>query len=82
MLGLGIAAGRRGGAAPAVYNAANEEAVALFLAGRLPFGGIPTLVGGALAALGDADGGTLDALFAADALARAHVRAGAPALTS
>jgi len=30
-------AGLAGGTAPAVYNAANEEAVAAFLAGRLPF---------------------------------------------
>ena len=30
-------AGRRGSSAPAVFNAANEEAVAAFLAGRLPF---------------------------------------------
>ena len=29
-LALGMAAGRRGGAAPAVYNAANEQAVAFF----------------------------------------------------
>jgi 1-deoxy-D-xylulose-5-phosphate reductoisomerase len=33
-------AGLRGGTAPAVLNAANEEAVAAFLAGRLPFLGI------------------------------------------
>jgi 1-deoxy-D-xylulose-5-phosphate reductoisomerase len=33
-------AGRRGGTAPAVYNAANEECVEAFLAGRLPFLGI------------------------------------------
>jgi len=32
--------GAAGGAAPAVYNAANEECVAAFLAGRLPFLGI------------------------------------------
>lgn len=32
--------GRAGGALPAVYNAANEEAVAAFLAGGLPFLGI------------------------------------------
>ncbi|HLZ37244.1 MAG TPA: 1-deoxy-D-xylulose-5-phosphate reductoisomerase [Mycobacteriales bacterium] len=31
------AAGAGGGTAPAVFNAANEEAVAAFLAGRLPF---------------------------------------------
>jgi 1-deoxy-D-xylulose-5-phosphate reductoisomerase len=33
-------AGKRGGTAPAVFNAANEEAVTAFLAGRLPFLGI------------------------------------------
>jgi 1-deoxy-D-xylulose-5-phosphate reductoisomerase len=33
----GLAAGRAGGTSPAVFNAANEEAVAAFIAGRLPF---------------------------------------------
>ncbi len=33
-------AGRRGGTAPAALNAANEECVAAFLAGRLPFLGV------------------------------------------
>jgi 1-deoxy-D-xylulose-5-phosphate reductoisomerase len=37
---LAKAAGRTGGTAPAVLNAANEEAVAAFVAGRLPFLGI------------------------------------------
>jgi 1-deoxy-D-xylulose-5-phosphate reductoisomerase len=37
---LARAAGRAGGTAPAVYNAANEAAVAAFAAGRLPFLGI------------------------------------------
>lgn len=37
-------AGRRGGTAPAALNAANEEAVAAFLAGRLPFPGIVEVV--------------------------------------
>jgi len=37
---LAKAAGRAGGTAPAVFNAANEEAVAAFVAGRLPFLGI------------------------------------------
>ncbi len=36
----GIAAGRTGGTAPAVFNAANEVAVAAFLAGAIPFGRI------------------------------------------
>jgi len=37
---LARAAGKAGGTAPAVYNAANEEALAAFVAGRLPFLGI------------------------------------------
>ena len=37
---LARAAGEAGGTAPAVFNAANEECVAAFLAGRLPFLGI------------------------------------------
>ncbi len=73
-LGLGIAAGRRGGAAPAVFNAANEEAVARFLAGEISFGDIPRAIGSALDAVGDQAGETLEALVAADASARAHVR--------
>lgn len=43
-LGLAIAALERGGAAPAVLNAANEIAVAAFLQRRLPFLGIAALV--------------------------------------
>ena len=35
---------RAGGTATAVLNAANEEAVAAFLAGRLDFMGIPAVV--------------------------------------
>ena len=37
-------AGLAGGAAPAVFNAANEECVAAFLAGRIPFAGIVNTV--------------------------------------
>lgn len=70
MLALGVEAGRRGGAAPAAFNAANEAAVAGFLAGRLAFGDIPTLVAAALHALQDAPGATLDALQEADRRAR------------
>lgn len=73
-LGLGIAAGRRGGAAPAVFNAANEQAVARFLAGELSFGDIARAIDSALAALGDRPGTTLEALVDADCAARAHVR--------
>ena len=72
-LRLGIDAGRAGGAAPAVFNAANEAAVALFLDGRLSFGDIPRAITSALAAHGAAGGDSLEALLAADAAARHHV---------
>ena len=73
-LRLGLEAGRSGGSQPAVYNAANEEAVARFLEGRIPFGGIPRAIASALSALEGMEGGTLDALRSADRAARKHVR--------
>ena len=73
-LGLGIAAGRQGGAAPAVFNAANEVAVARVLDGSLPFARIPAAIEHALAALGDRSGDDLPALLAADAAARSLVQ--------
>src|SRR6185436_18125656 len=73
-LGLGIAAGRMGGVAPAVFNAANEEAVALFLAGRIRFGDIAEAISAALDALGDGAGGTRDEILSADGAARRLVR--------
>jgi 1-deoxy-D-xylulose-5-phosphate reductoisomerase len=74
-LRLGIEAGRAGGAAPAVFNAANEQAVALFLEGRATFGDIPKAIGAALETLAGATGGSRDALLAADQEARRVVRA-------
>lgn len=73
-LGLGIAAGRRGGGAPAVFNAANEEAVARFLDGTLRFVEIPKAIESALSGLGGTAATSRDALGALDAEARAHVR--------
>ncbi|HEX6908816.1 MAG TPA: 1-deoxy-D-xylulose-5-phosphate reductoisomerase, partial [Longimicrobium sp.] len=67
---LGVRAGRAGGTMPAVFNAANEVAVAEFLAGRIPFGGIADSIAHALDGW---DGGpvrTLDDVRAADAWAR------------
>jgi 1-deoxy-D-xylulose-5-phosphate reductoisomerase len=72
-LELGISAGKRGGAAPAVFNASNEQAVALFLAGRIRFGDIPRAIESALGSLGDLGGGSRDELLAADAAGRRHV---------
>lgn len=45
---LGVDAGRAGGTAPAVYNAANEVAVAGFLAEQIPFTGIAEVIEKAL----------------------------------
>lgn len=73
-LKLGIEAGCTGGAAPAVFNAANEQVVAMFLEGRLSFGDIPRAISSALEAHGSRDGTTRDAILAADAAARLHVR--------
>jgi 1-deoxy-D-xylulose-5-phosphate reductoisomerase len=70
----GLEAGRRGGAAPAVFNAANEQAVALFLEGRIGFLDIPRTIDAALDALGDSDGSNRDALLTADECARRKVR--------
>ncbi|MBA3340907.1 MAG: 1-deoxy-D-xylulose-5-phosphate reductoisomerase [Gemmatimonadaceae bacterium] len=69
-LRLGIDAGKRGGAAPAVYNAANEQAVALFLGGLIRFGDIPRAIASSLDKLGDMAGETREELLAADSCAR------------
>jgi 1-deoxy-D-xylulose-5-phosphate reductoisomerase len=72
MLALARAAGREGGSAPCVYNAANEVAVAAFLDGRLPFLGIPEVVGETLATAGADPVRDVDDLVEADRAARAH----------
>ncbi len=69
-LQLGRRAGRRGGAAPAVFNAANEESVAQFLAGRMRFVDIARCVAEAVESLGDHAAATRDDLMAADQAAR------------
>ena len=73
-LALGVSAGKAGGAAPAVFNGANEQAVALFLEGRVPFGAIAEAVDAALARHAGLPGGDLPALWHADAEARRTVR--------
>src|SRR5205809_1161213 len=66
MLALAREAGEKGGTYPCVYNAANEVAVAAFLAGRLPFLGIAEVVGEALSRADGAPARDLDALLDAD----------------
>ncbi|MGH3071253.1 MAG: 1-deoxy-D-xylulose-5-phosphate reductoisomerase [Gaiellaceae bacterium] len=63
-------AGEAGGTAPAVFNAANEVAVAAFLDGRLPFLGIAEVVAAALDAASGAPARDLADLVEADAEAR------------
>lgn len=72
-LRLGIDAGRQGGAAPAVFNAANEQAVALFLAGSIRFADISASIDSALKQLGGLPSETRDELLNADMKARRHV---------
>jgi 1-deoxy-D-xylulose-5-phosphate reductoisomerase len=72
-------AGTDGGCFPAIYNAANEECVAAFLAGRLPFSGIVDTVGEVIGrAVEEATGGepgTVDDVLAAERWAREQARA-------
>ena len=71
MLSLARAAGQQGGSAPCVYNAANEVAVAAFLAGRLSFLSVSEVVEDALERADGAPASDLDALVEADRAARA-----------
>ncbi|HET7188783.1 MAG TPA: 1-deoxy-D-xylulose-5-phosphate reductoisomerase, partial [Gemmatimonadaceae bacterium] len=73
-LDLGMQAGRSGGAAPAVFNAANEQAVALFLDGAIRFGDIARAIDSTLERLGGLPAGSREAILAADAQARRHVQ--------
>ncbi|HVY78762.1 MAG TPA: 1-deoxy-D-xylulose-5-phosphate reductoisomerase [Solirubrobacterales bacterium] len=69
-LRLALEAGRAGGTAPCVLNAADEVAVAAFLAGRIGFSSIPTAIERVLAAMPPLQPTHFDDLFAADAEAR------------
>ena len=73
-LRLGIEAGKKGGAAPAVFNGANECAVAAFLEGKIKFNDIHRGISSALDAYGNNAGKTKENLLAADASARRHVK--------
>ncbi|MGY1735476.1 1-deoxy-D-xylulose-5-phosphate reductoisomerase [Geodermatophilus sp. SYSU D00684] len=73
---LARAAGEAGGVVPALYNAANEEAVAAFLAGRLRFTDVVGLVARTLDDAPDLGAPTcVDDVLAAERWARQHARA-------
>ena len=69
-LALGMRAGRTGGSAPAVFNAANEVAVAAFLEGRTPFGRIAEVIAAVLDEQVVTDVASVEAVLAADSWAR------------
>jgi 1-deoxy-D-xylulose-5-phosphate reductoisomerase len=69
-LNLAFDALRAGGAAPAILNAANEVAVAAFLAHQLPYLGIAATLRSTLDDIGSRPAHSLDDLFAADQDAR------------
>jgi 1-deoxy-D-xylulose-5-phosphate reductoisomerase len=69
-LRLALEAGEAGGTAPCVLNAADEVAVAAFLAGRIPFTGIAAVIERVLEEMPAQPVGHFDDLFAADAEAR------------
>jgi 1-deoxy-D-xylulose-5-phosphate reductoisomerase len=68
--------GTQGGTAPAVYNAANEECVAAFLTGKIPFAGIVDTVAQVVSEHHDPAGGAVELadVLAADAWARGQAR--------
>jgi len=85
-LALAYQALQAGGTAPAMLNAANEEAVSAFLQGEIGFLCIPDTVAATLDALPARPAESIEALLAADAqartLARAHIATLASARTS
>src|ERR1700742_3137745 len=80
-LRLALAAGRAGGTAPTVLNAADEVAVAAFLAGEIPFTGIAAVIERTLEAMPGQPVGHFDDLFATDVEARRRAAALAEELT-
>ena len=78
LLALARRAGEAGGTYPAVFNAANEVAVAAFLESRLPFLGIAEVVESALDEAGGAAARDLAELVEADAEARRLAGRGVP----
>ena len=73
-LRLAMDCAKRGGTAPCVMSAANEEAVGLFLAEKIPFGAIYECVAEALDSIDIIDKPSLEEIICADALARETVK--------
>lgn len=70
LFGQGVAAGRAGEGAPAVFNAANEVAVTAFLEGSISFPGMSEVVASTLKRMEGRTAGTLDEVIRVDRDAR------------
>ena len=70
LFGLGVDSGRRGGCAPAVFNAGNEVAVQAFLEGRVGFLEMADVVAEALHGVGSHEVHSVEDVLEADAAAR------------
>ncbi len=69
-LRLGMEAAEQGGTMPAVLNAANEEAVAAFLEGRISFTDIPAIIAAVMGQIACGRADSLDTIRDADLQAR------------
>jgi len=70
LLGLGFDIARRGGTLPAVYNAANESAVAAFLNDTIKFKQIPDIVVNTVEKHNNAEAPSYEEILEADRWAR------------
>ena len=73
-LKLGIEAGKKGGTMPVVFNAANEEAVAAFLAEKIGFTDIADGIEKTMEEHAWSDAPALEEVFAAEQWARQNIR--------
>lgn len=73
-LALAQEAGRRGGSLPCVLNAADEVAIEAFVAGRLPFTGIPRTVARVMKKMEVRSFGSIEDVLACDREARERAR--------
>ena len=74
LLQVALTCGREGGTLPCAFNAANEECVNAFLAGRIKYLDIPELVKRTVAAHKQVSQPSLEAIAAADQETRVCVR--------
>jgi 1-deoxy-D-xylulose-5-phosphate reductoisomerase len=74
LFGLGVEAGRRGGSAPAAYNAGNEIAVQAFLEGQISFPEMADVVNEALEEVGSEVLRDVKDVFTTDSTAREVAR--------